>query len=100
VLLRRVQHLFVQQVQRGLDDDGSSITEPSTIVLKGLLKESRVLVSLLLGMVRDEQDILKMLHHAGKFDELVRKVFERNFSWEELRELDDMMHNTIGQHMR
>lgn len=100
VLLRRAQRKFVEQVQRAQHDDGSGTTEASTIDLRGLLKECRVLVSLLLGMVRDEQDILKMLHYAGKFDELLRKLFERRFSGEEFRELDEMMHDTIDQHIR
>ena len=99
VLLRRVQHMFVAQVQRAQHDDTSGTAAADTIDLKGLLKESRVLVLLLLGMVRDEQDTLKMLLHAGKFDELLKTVFERHFSSEEVHELDDAMHNTICQHI-
>jgi hypothetical protein len=90
MLLRRVHLMFVQQVQRAQHCDGSDTVEANTMDLKGLLKECRVLVSLLLGMVRDKEDILKMLHHAGKFDELLRKVLERHFSGKELRELDPL----------
>jgi hypothetical protein len=88
VLQRRAEYKFVKQLEGAQNVDGGSTREASTVDLKKVLKESRLLVSLLLGMVREEQDSLKMLQHAGKFDDLLKKLFQRRFSGEDLLALD------------
>jgi hypothetical protein len=83
VLQRRAEHKFSKQLQRAQDVNGGTM-EASAVDLKTVLKESRLLVSLLLGMMKEEQHSLRMLQNAGKYDELRRKLFERRFSSEEL----------------
>jgi hypothetical protein len=56
-----------------------------------VLRKAGLLVSRLLGMVKDERDALEMLQSTGEFDELLRRVFGRVFSDEELRKLAEMM---------
>jgi hypothetical protein len=51
----------------------------------------RKLVFVLLGMLNDEQGELHTLEAGGNFDELLRKILERQYSEEQLSKLGDFL---------
>jgi hypothetical protein len=85
VVLQRRAHRLLLQLSNGDPSDAGGVS------LKRLLKKAELLVSRLLRMERDDQGIMKTLQDCGDLDALLKRVFEQQFSSEELCELDEMM---------
>jgi hypothetical protein len=85
VVLQRRAHRLLLEVSEGDSSDAGGVS------LKRVLKKAGLLVLRLMGMARDDWGMLKPLQNNGNFDELLKGVFERHFSCEELCELDEMM---------
>lgn len=82
ILQRTARRLFVDK-----DSDATTCQDNLTNTCKMLRK----LVFVLLGMLNDEQGELHTLEAGGNFDELLRKILERQYSEEQLSKLGDFL---------
>lgn len=82
VLQRRATYLYLDE---GIDASGCQEN------LKTVRKVLRKLVSILLGMVKDDQDELTQLQTIGNVNKLLKTILERQYSEEELSKLGDLL---------
>jgi len=92
VLQRRAQKLFLKGFLGVTNaNDDATVDMSNAVDLRKVLKLSEKLVVLLLGMVPDKEDRLKVLQAANSVDNMCVQVLKMQFSNKELSKLSQMM---------